>query len=310
VSARRWPVLLLLLVLCGGAAPDAPTPRTVDVDGGAIDLEYASSRFELADAGLADWVRTSARAIESYYGRFPQERVRLELRDVGGRGVRTGRTAQGTWIQVVVGRASTRDDLRQDWVLVHEMVHLAHPSLASAHHWLEEGLATYVEPFARLEIGELPAEEVWNDLVQGLPQGLPRPGDRGLDHTPTWGRTYWGGALFCLLADVEIHKRTENRKGLRDALRAIVAAGGTARRQWPIARMLEVGDAATGVPVLAELYARMRADPAPVDLDALWRELGVERHADSVRFASDAPLASVREAITRRPERPTPPAGS
>jgi len=305
VSARRLAALLLPVLLCG--AEPAAEPRSVEVGGGQIELQYTPADFSLSAEGLADWVETSARAVASYYGRFPLERVRLELRDVDGRGVRTGRTANGSWIQVVIGRASTRADLRRDWVLTHEMVHLAHPSLASPQHWLEEGLATYVEPFARLEIGELPVEEVWNDLVEGLPQGLPRSGDRGLDRTPTWGRTYWGGALFCLLADVEIHKRTHNAKGLRDALRAIVEAGGTARVSWPIERMLEVGDRATGVPVLAELYARMRADPAPVDLDALWRELGVERHAGSVRFKSDAPLASVRESISRRA---TPPAGS
>jgi hypothetical protein len=300
--SRRLALLLLPLALCGAEpAPQAPAPRRVEVGGGSIELEYAPGDFALGGEGLADWVQTSARAIESYYGRFPLERVRLELRDVDGRGVRTGRTAGGAWIQVVIGRESTRGDLRRDWVLPHEMVHLAHPSLASPHHWLEEGLATYVEPFARLEIGELPEEEVWNDLVEGLPQGLPRAGDRGLDRTPTWGRTYWGGALFCLLADVEIHKRTKNEKGLRDALRAIVAEGGTARVHWPIARLLEVGDRATGVPVLAELYARMRADPAPVDLEALWRELGVERHDGSVRFKSDAPLAAVRASISRRP---------
>ena len=27
--------------------------------------------------------------------------------------------------------------------------------------------------------------------------------------------------MFCLVADVEIHRKTENRKGLQDALRAI-----------------------------------------------------------------------------------------
>ena len=42
-------------------------------------------------------------------------------------------------------------------------------------------------------------------------------GGFGLDNTHTWGRTYWGGAMFCLLADVEIRRRTHNRRGLQDA---------------------------------------------------------------------------------------------
>jgi hypothetical protein len=67
---------------------------------------------------------------------------------------------------------------------------------------------------------------VWRDLIEGLPHGLPRAGDRGLDFTPTWGRTYWGGAMYCLLADVEIRKRTGNRHGLQDALRGVLAGGG------------------------------------------------------------------------------------
>ena len=38
-------------------------------------------------------------------------------------------------------------------------------------------------------IGRYPASKVWTDLVAGLPDGLSSPSDRGLDHTPTWGRT-------------------------------------------------------------------------------------------------------------------------
>ena len=275
--------------------------RRLEVAGTQIDLEYAPEEF--ADGGLAvvDWVETSARAVTSFYGRFPVERVRVRIRTSWGSGVNSGRAVSwGPTITVSVGRAVDRDQLRADWIMVHEMVHLAFPSVPSPHHWLEEGLATYVEPLARLEIGEIPAEKVWLDLVEGLPNGLPRTGDQGLDFTPTWGRTYWGGALFCLLADIEIRKRTENRFGLRDALRGILTAGGDMTKSWTIEAALAAGDKAVGVPVLNELYARMRADPAPVDLEAIWKSLGVQTSGGRIRFV-DAPLAKIRGAIA--PER-------
>ena len=67
---------------------------------------------------------------------------------------------------------------------------------------MEEGMATYIEPIARAQIGRMTPERVWGDFVRDMPQGLPQAGDQGLDGTPTWGRTYWGGAIFWLLADV------------------------------------------------------------------------------------------------------------
>src|SRR6202044_2168563 len=100
-------------------------------------------------------------------------------------------------------------------------------------------------------------EKVWGDMVDSMAQGLPKSGDRGLDFTHTWGRTYWGGALFCLLADVEIRKETQNRFGLENALRAVVAAGGTIDSEWGLARVLQTGDKADGFPVLEKLYDQM-----------------------------------------------------
>ena len=54
-----------------------------------------------------------------------------------------------------------------------------------------------------------------------------------------------------------------------------------------------------GVPVLRELYNKMKATPAPVDLNALWKELGVERRNGKTEFNDGAPLAAIRKAITR-----------
>jgi len=68
--------------------------------------------------------------------------------------------------------------------------------LDNTHRWLGEGLATYIEPLGRIRTGSLTPERVWRDLVLGLPQGEPQPGDQGLDVTHTWGRTYWGGRFF------------------------------------------------------------------------------------------------------------------
>jgi predicted metalloprotease with PDZ domain len=180
------------------------------------------------------------------------------------------------------------------------MLHLGFPNVPDRYLWIEEGLATYVEPIARCRVGLITPERVWGDLVDGLPQGEPEAGDRGLDYTHTWGRTYWGGALFCLRADVEIRRRTGNRYGLEHVLRAIHAAGGTIDQSWTLDRAIAVGDAGTGVPVLRELYNEMKAKPDKVDLPALWKQLGVVRHGQTVVFDSHAPLAAVRKAITVR----------
>jgi predicted metalloprotease with PDZ domain len=141
---------------------------------------------------------------------------------------------------------------------------------------------------------------MWKDVVRDMPQGEPEAGDRGLDRTHTWGRTYWGGAMFCLLADVRIREQTQNRKGIQDALRGILNAGGVITQDWEIERALAVGDKATGTTVLTDLYHEMSDKPAPVDLDALWKKLGIQRKSDgSIELVPGAPEANLREAITR-----------
>ncbi len=281
----------------------------LDVGGGVIEVAVAPGPLDLSLQPLLDWIAASARAVTAYYGRFPVARVRVLLIPASGRGIRSGTTYgyDGAAIKVAVGRETQAEDLPRDWVMTHEMVHLALPELVGDHDWLGEGIATYVEPIGRVQAGTLAVEKVWSDLVEGLPKGLPRPGDRGLDRTPTWGRTYWGGALFCLLADIEIRQRTANRKGLEDALRAVNEGGGNVEVRWPIEKVLEIGDQATGVPVLRELYGRMKATPVDVDLSRLWKRLGVKREAQSITFDDRAPLASIRRAITegrsREPER-------
>ena len=134
--------------------------------------------------------------------------------------------------------------------------------------------------------------------IDGLPQGEPDNGDRGLDHTPTWGRIYWGGALFCMVADLQIRERTHNKRSLDDAVRAIVAAGGTLENSWTLEHAFSVGDAATGVPVLTELYRSMGDAPVKVDLDAWWKRLGIRKQNGRLVFDDNAPLAVVRRAVT------------
>jgi len=175
---------------------------------------------------------------------------------------------------------------------------MAFPSVSESHHWIEEGLATYVEPIARARAGDLLPEKVWGDMFDAMAQGLPKSGDRGLDFTHTWGRTYWGGALYCLLADIEIRKRTGNRLGLENATRGILKAGGSIEVEWPLARALQVADQAVGVPVLEELYDQMKATPVTPDLHQIWKELGVGRQAGKVVLDDSAPLAPIRRAIT------------
>jgi hypothetical protein len=282
--------------------------RTLAVKGGAVDVAIGPGKLAVGDEDLARWVEASASAVTAYYGRFPMPNALVLLLVSRGRWVGSGRTLSGGGgtVLVRIGESASAQAFREDWVLVHEMIHLTFPSVPRAQDWAEEGIATYAEPFARVRAGMLSEEEAWAGLAGGLPNGLPADGDRGLDLTPTWGRVYWGGALFWFLADVEIRKRTQNRFGLEHALRGINEAGGNNASRWSLADVLAAGDRATGVPVLRELHAAMGSSPHPVDLGALLRSLGVELSNGRVRFDEKAPLAEIRRAITRGTDAPAP----
>ena len=73
---------------------------------------------------------------------------------------------------------------------------------------------SYVEPLARLANGMHDQHKLWLWWLQGMPHGLPSGSDQGLDDAT--GGVFIGEAhCFCLLGDIEIHRRTDNRFGQR-----------------------------------------------------------------------------------------------
>src|SRR5271165_3732801 len=287
----------------GCQARSSSSPDAIKICGSTIEVQFDGETKTIARADLLNWVQRAGEAICTYYGKFPVPHLNLEIHVRGSAGVHGGVTYPdgGGYITISLGENTSVAQLNSDWELTHEMIHLAFPSMVRTRHWIEEGISVYVEPIARVQAGQLSAERMWSDVVRDMPQGEPEPGDQGLDHTHTWGRTYWGGAMFCLVADVRIRQQTSNRKGLQDALRGILAAGGNITEDWEIERALGVGDKATGTTVLVDLYHAMREKPDPVDFPAMWKQLGIHRAQDgSVQFDASAPLADVRTAITRR----------
>jgi len=281
----------------------ADANQTISICGSTIDFRLTGDTASISHDDLLNWINRAAGAVCKYYGKFPVPHLTLNVHARGGAGVHGGVTYpadDGGLITISVGSGTTVAQLNNDWMLTHGMIHLAFPSMADSHHWIEEGISVYVEPIARVQAGQLSAAEMWKDVVRDMPQGEPQPGDHGLDHTHTWGRTYWGGAMFCLLADVRIREQTQNRKGLQDALRAILNAGGMITQDWEIEHAFAIGDKATGTIVLTDLYHEMRDKPAPVDLDALWKKFGIQGKPDgSIELVPGAPDAKIREAIAR-----------
>jgi hypothetical protein len=275
------------------------------VEGSTLCMVIDDPARALRQRLLSDWIERSARIVAGYYGRFPAPLVELRIQATPGGGVHGGRTTNESKlvIQVSVGREVTSDELAADWVLVHEMVHLALPELGRRHNWLAEGLAVYVEGIARAQFGNRDIADVWAEYRRSMPLGLPHAGEGGMDQTPTWARTYWGGALYCLQADVTLRERTGNRVGLQTALRAILKETGGYRAERDIDDVLRIGDAATGTRVLQDLYGQIKATALAPDLDLLWARLGVPNDPASQPFDDRAPLAAMRTAITaRQPE--------
>lgn len=267
-----------------------------------VSPTLAPSRLRATSRAMHTWASRATATTTAYFGQPLPFEPAIIVVPRPGRSVGFGRAMAGSGgaVLVDVGTEVSDRSLDSDWVLTHELVHLALPSVGSHHRWFEEGVATYVEPIARARGGLWSEAELWQHFVSNMGHAIDDDGKTGaFDDTPTWGHIYWGGALFFLLADVEIRQATTNRRGVRDALQGIVRSGASGEDRWPIERALRVGDRATGTRVLERLYERLGQGRERVDIQALFRKLGVEPHGTQASLRDDAPLARARMLTTR-----------
>lgn len=299
------PASIAAFLACGGLAHGAshleaePQFESMTIGKTRVHLQFAPSVDAQAGQQLQSWIARSGQAIANYFGSFPVSEVTILVITGEGAAITSGAAFSDPElrIRVKVGRDTSPVAYLADWIMVHEMVHLAIPEVPRNQIWFHEGVATYVEIVARARAGLSGDNGGWAELMRNMEKGMPQKGDRGLDHTPTWGRTYWGGAMFCLMADVEIRKRSKNRIGLEDALRGIVADGGNYSKAWPLENTLKIADAATGLTVLTDLHTQLKDNGNPPDLATLWRDLGISIVEGKLRLRDDAPLSAIRKAI-------------
>src|SRR5271168_4479806 len=111
-----------------------------------IDIRIEGSTLRLPAKDVFLWVRSAAESVTAYYGRFPVPQVLIRITPFEGRGIRDGMALgdRGGRITIRVGNETSPAEFTSDWMLTHEMVHLAFPSVNEKDHWIEEGIATYV----------------------------------------------------------------------------------------------------------------------------------------------------------------------
>jgi predicted metalloprotease with PDZ domain len=263
--------------------------------------------YAMSDETMRSWIEESANATVPLFGRFPVDRTTLFVVPARGESeVVFGKVLSlaGASVVVVVGDRMPGTARHHDWVLVHELFHLGFPTFRGEGRWLGEGLATYYEPILRARAGWMTDAEVFRQFARNMPRGQgPRGSNAGLSVREDLDAIYWGGALFCLAADVRIREETRGKKSLDDVLRVALAKGGDATHVWTVRDVVELGDQVTGTTVLSEMYQRHAARGEQIDLETLLSSLGVT--ADSREPDETRPLAWIRREIVNAEGRST-----
>ena len=300
---RIFLFLALYMCACGFAAdPTAIPSQQIKIGRSILDVECAPGRLDLSASAVMKWITNATHAVARYYGQFPVRRAGLKINISRGDDGVLGGTAwgreDGSFTRVELGQHTTQEQLNEDWTLTHEFVHLGFPSVPRQQHWIEEGIATYVEPIARVQAGELKPETIWRDMVCPCPKASRKALIRAsIILIPGDART--GVALsFASSPTFRSGNRPTTARACRTPSGPFSGRAVTSRRTGPLLKHSSLGDTATGVHVLMQLYDQMKGKPVQVDLPALWKRLGVEMRDRTVVFDDKAPLAPVRRAIT------------
>jgi predicted metalloprotease with PDZ domain len=273
----------------------------VDVPGARLHVVLLGEPLHMGDPAVLAWIRDAAACVARLFERFPVDATIFVVPVPGADEVVFGRvmSLSGASVVLLFGADAVPENAPHDWVVVHELFHLGCPSFVGEGHWLEEGLATYYEPILRERAGWRSEADLWSEFVHEMPRGLRKEGTpASLEERDDIDSTYWGGAIFALLADIRIRRATSGARSLDDALRAVLAQHGDATHEASVADFLRSGDRAVGVGELSEVHEQWAVRGMNADLEALWQSLGIEAQADGgVLLHDDAPLAGIRRAI-------------
>jgi hypothetical protein len=264
----------------------------------ALTLAIRPSAMQIPDEQLIAWVSAVAESNRRFWARSPTEGGLVVLIPSPRGGVPFGRVLSlgGAVVTVLVGEQATPQDLYDDWVLVHEFLHLGSPLMRDTGAWLNEGIATFYEPVLRARAGWKSEDDVWREWISSMPRGMPAITGIGLQNAGRGG-IYWGGALFVLMAEIESLQASGGKIGFSDCLRAVLADGADVTIKWPTMRLLDWCDALLGKQVIAPLAKQHIERGSAMDLDRLWRRLGVSMDGDTVRYDDGAELAWLRPLI-------------
>jgi hypothetical protein len=269
---------------------------------GVLRLAMLDGFSEQGRADLVDWVRRTAEAESNYWRGFTADRLMLGIVPMDmSRSVGFGRTVSGggATIMLEVGQQVDKRRLYDQWTLVHELIHTGMPYVENRGTWLMEGAATYVEPIIRARAGWKTEDEVWKEWIEDMPRGA-AAFNAGLMNA-AGQQNYWGGAIFMLLADIGIRRATKGAKGLEDCLGGVLWSGLDATKRLTVKDFATACDRASDSNIASELVLRHYAKGEPVDLAALWKQLGVAEANGRIVLDDTAPDAEWRKMIVMGP---------
>jgi hypothetical protein len=285
--------------------------QRIALDGGVLrtailGVDDAKRRREL-DA----WFTRMAHATLSAYGRLPLADVQVLLvpaRGNGREGVVFGESTrgQGHGVTLLVDLSQPISTLDRDWVAVHELSHQFHPYLGDRGSWLAEGLATYYQNVLRARAGIVAPTEAWQQIDAGFARGRSATSTHDIplediadaaSGRANFMRTYWSGTAFWLEADLALRRASGSRLSVDEALRRFDACCLPDDRGWSPADFVAELDALVGSGVFVALFDAYRSRTDFPDLDAAYRDFGIARDGNRLRFDEHANAAGVRRAI-------------
>jgi hypothetical protein len=263
-----------------------------------LTLAFPPDAMEIPRQQLAAWVSAVAESNRRFWARSPTKNGLVILIPSPRAGVPFGRVLSlgGAVVTVLVGKQATNKDLYDDWVLVHEFLHLGSPFMRDTGAWLNEGVATFYEPVLRARAGWKSEDEIWREWMSQMPRGMPAMTGIGLENAGRGG-IYWGGALFVLMAEIESLQASGGKIGFSDCLRTVLSEGADVTVKWPTMKLLDRCDALLGRPVIKALANQHIEKGSAMDLDRLWRRLGVSLMDGVVHYDDSAELAWLRPLI-------------